>query len=53
MHYVHPSKSKKDKGMKKLIWAAVIIVLIMYSIVVYGWWQEGNINFREDAKVQY
>lgn len=33
--------------MKKLLWAIVIIALIIYSVIVYGWVQEGNRNFEK------
>lgn len=30
--------------MKKLMWAILVIIAVVYCVVVYGWWQEGNRN---------
>lgn len=27
-----------------LLWLAVLAALVLYSIMVYGWWVEGNQN---------
>lgn len=36
--------------MKKLVWALLIIALIIYSIFVYSWVQEGNRNFENQRQ---
>lgn len=43
--------------MKKLMWAIIAIAFIVYCVVVYGWWQEGNRNWdkvqlNHDEKIQ-
>jgi len=37
---------------KKIIWAIIIIAFIIYSVVVYGWWQEGNYNLERQDQAQ-
>lgn len=35
---------------KKIMWAAIIIAAIIYTVVVYNWWQEGNRNFESNRQ---
>ncbi len=30
--------------MKALFWVLFVLAMVLYAIVVYGWWQEGNLN---------
>lgn len=30
-----------------LIWLLVLTAAVLYSIVVYGWWMEGNASFEQ------
>lgn len=32
--------------MKKLIWAVIIIAAVLYSGLIYKWWQEGSRHFE-------
>lgn len=32
--------------MKKLMWAILVVLIVAYCVVVYGWWQEGNRNWN-------
>lgn len=31
---------------RKLLWLLVIVALVLYSLIVYGWVQEGDRNFE-------
>lgn len=36
--------------MKKLWWVILLLAIIAYSIVVWGWIQEGNRNFEKQRQ---
>jgi hypothetical protein len=36
--------------MKKLMWAVLILAVIAYAVVVWGWIQEGNRHFSQPVK---
>lgn len=39
--------------MKRFVWwALVITAMVLYGIVVYSWWQEGNRNFEKQRQEQ-
>ena len=31
---------------RALLWVLFLLALVLYSLVVYSWWQEGNNNFE-------
>jgi len=37
---------------RTLVWLLVIAALVLYSLVVYGWWIEGNANFERQRVEQ-
>lgn len=38
--------------MKKLLCLIIFIALIMYSIIVFGWWMQGCANFNAPIQRQ-
>lgn len=32
---------------KTIIWLLVLAALVLYSLLVYSWWIEGNTNFEQ------
>lgn len=39
--------------MRRLLWLLVLAALVLYSVVVYGWWQEGNKHFENQRRDRY
>ena len=35
---------------RALLWALFLVALVLYSLVVYGWWIEGNANFERQRQ---
>jgi hypothetical protein len=33
--------------LKTMLWLLVLAALTLYSLLVYNWWIEGNINFEQ------
>lgn len=33
-----------------LLWVLFLVALVLYSLVVYSWWQEANNNFERQRR---
>lgn len=45
-------KPARRRTRKWLWWLLVIMAAVLYSLVVYGWWVEGNRNFDGPVKAR-
>lgn len=42
---VKPTKpERKNKMRKTLLWLLLLTLAVLYSLVIYSWWVEGNTN---------
>lgn len=37
---------------RTILWLLFLVALVLYSLVVYSWWVEGNANFERQRREQ-
>lgn len=35
---------------RTLVWLLIVVALVLYSVVVYSWWKEGDANFERQRR---
>lgn len=47
------NKARRRNSFRTLLWLLLVAILVLYSIVICGWWQKGSRNFERQRIERY